>query len=507
MTSQSQLQERWLRLLWWSLGALLLVRLLGMAWMPLMDTVEGRYGEIGRKMWATGDWITPWHDHGVPFWGKPPLSFWLTALSFRVLGVGEFAARWPHFLCSAMLSVSLWAAVRPEGRITAWMAVALLWSGLLFFLSAGAVMTDAALVLGTTVALCSSWQALTARDSGYGQRWGWMAFLGGACGVLAKGPLALILIGAPLLVWAAWAKRWLRLWRALPWMRGMALVLLLCLPWFYLAERKTPGFLEYFLVGEHVHRFVTPGWTGDLYGNAHREAKGTIWLFTAGALVPWTVLVPGLWFWQRLRRAGAGARVSAPFSADAEHERDLQKFLWVWALSPLAFFSASSNIIWTYALPAMPAVAWWMARYLQRQGLIGLKTVVVGVGLMAVAAVVGGWVADRVGRFERGSAKTLVQECRILRSELQRGPLAEDQPQVVFLGRRSLSADYYTQGRSRRVDHLEQIQHAWMSGGVCVALPVEREGELAAAGLEVVQDLGMRHNRRAFWVRPTVRTP
>ena len=74
------------------LAALLLARLVAMAVLPLMDTTEPRYAEIGRKMAELNDWVTPWFDEGVPFWGKPPLSFWLTAASFKVLGVTEFAA-------------------------------------------------------------------------------------------------------------------------------------------------------------------------------------------------------------------------------------------------------------------------------------------------------------------------------------------------------------------------------------------------------------------------------
>ncbi|WP_457333927.1 ArnT family glycosyltransferase [Rhizobacter sp. P5_C2] len=75
------------------IAAMVLLRLCGMAWLPLMDTTEARYAEVGRKMLELGDWITPWHDYGVPFWAKPPLSFWLTALSMKCFGVNEWAAR------------------------------------------------------------------------------------------------------------------------------------------------------------------------------------------------------------------------------------------------------------------------------------------------------------------------------------------------------------------------------------------------------------------------------
>lgn len=73
-------------LLLWLLLAFLLGRLLTMAIMPLTDTSEPRYAEIARIMAETGDWVTPWFNYGVPFWGKPPLAFWLEAASFRLFG-------------------------------------------------------------------------------------------------------------------------------------------------------------------------------------------------------------------------------------------------------------------------------------------------------------------------------------------------------------------------------------------------------------------------------------
>ena len=91
------------------IALLLLLRLVAMALMPLMDTTEARYADIGRRMAALQDWITPWYDDGVPFWGKPPLAFWLTAASFRLLGVSEFAARLPHLLCTATTVVLVWS--------------------------------------------------------------------------------------------------------------------------------------------------------------------------------------------------------------------------------------------------------------------------------------------------------------------------------------------------------------------------------------------------------------
>ena len=63
-------------------------------------------------MLETGDWLVPQFDYGVPFWGKPPLSTWLSAASMAVFGVNEFAARLPSLLLLAGCGALVYAAAR-----------------------------------------------------------------------------------------------------------------------------------------------------------------------------------------------------------------------------------------------------------------------------------------------------------------------------------------------------------------------------------------------------------
>ena len=80
-------------------------RLLLTATIPLLDKTESRYAEIARIMQETNQWIVLQIDYGVPFWAKPPLSTWLSAGSFVVFGINEFAARFPSFLLSIILII------------------------------------------------------------------------------------------------------------------------------------------------------------------------------------------------------------------------------------------------------------------------------------------------------------------------------------------------------------------------------------------------------------------
>src|SRR4051812_46032658 len=59
---------------------------------PLFIPDEGRYAEIARAMLASHDWITP-HLNGIEYFEKPPLFYWLGAISLYGFGVNLWAIR------------------------------------------------------------------------------------------------------------------------------------------------------------------------------------------------------------------------------------------------------------------------------------------------------------------------------------------------------------------------------------------------------------------------------
>jgi len=77
---------------WWSLLGLWLTLLVLAAWRPLALPDEGRYGDVGRWMLVSGDWLAPRLD-GIPFFHKPPLLHWLQAITLGLTGVHAWGSR------------------------------------------------------------------------------------------------------------------------------------------------------------------------------------------------------------------------------------------------------------------------------------------------------------------------------------------------------------------------------------------------------------------------------
>jgi 4-amino-4-deoxy-L-arabinose transferase-like glycosyltransferase len=323
------------------------IRLVTLGCYPLTDNTEARYAEVSQEMLDSGNWITP-QLHGQKYWSKPPLSIWAASASMALLGKNEFSARLPSFLFAMVMAVIVFGLARRKGGdLFACAACMVLLSTALFFVSSGAVMTDAALALGTTLSMGSFWLAVQDGEKPHSLQ-AYLFFVGLAIGLLAKGPVAAVLIFMPIVFWATWKKRWRQTWKRMPWISGLLLTGLLTIPWYVAAELRSPGFLRYFIIGEHWDRFVHTGWTGDLYGSAHSQPRGMIWLFWIAAAFPWSIPVCGsLLGRKRFRRS-----VQWLWHAD-----DWSAYFLVWALSPMIFFTLAGNILWTYVLPGLPAFA------------------------------------------------------------------------------------------------------------------------------------------------------
>lgn len=428
--------------LWGLLAFALVARLLTLSAYPLTDTTEARYGEIARKMLETGQWIVPQIDYGVPFWGKPPLSFWLTAISFKLIGITEFAARVP----SLILGVAVCALVYILGSrhretdygLRASVVVA---TSLLMMVSAGGVMTDPAMVLGTTLSMVAFWMALAKAS----RVWGYAFFVGLAVGLLAKGPVATVLTLLPIGLWAVLTGRVQETARQLPWITGTSLTAFLVVPWYWAAEAQSPGFLQYFLVGEHWQRYTVSGWTGDLYGSGHPFPLGTIWLYALLGTLPWSPWI----LWHLIRRTATVA--IAPLRSND----GWLLYLVCWMLAPVLFFTPARNILPTYVLPGLAGFSLLVAEvWTQRQSqqpIDRLPRLGLAAPLLTVVLVLVVWPTTG---FQ--SQKEIVSAYA--------DALQKDRP-LIYFKQRPYSAQFYTRGSVLEIDDEAALRRALAGSG------------------------------------------
>ncbi|MGO4381241.1 ArnT family glycosyltransferase [Pseudoduganella sp. RAF53_2] len=412
-----------------AVAVLLLARFALMIAAPLADTTEARYGELARQTAMNGYWLMPHMDAQTPFFAKPPLSTWISAASMKLFGVNEFAARLPDFLAAlpALWISALFASAL--GVRQRWLVVPVLFASPLFFVSAGAVMTDSAQMTIIWAAQYCAWRALdTTRKQGSSWRLGFWALIG--LGALSKGLATWALIGMPMIVYALLQRRAMQMLRQVWDWAGVALACAIFLPWYIAAERAYPGFVNYFIVGEHFSRFLVPGWTGDRYGFAHRQPFGAIWVFWIGAALPWMYV-----FFPRVTAVLRRRVALDPLSC----------FLWCATLVPLVFFTFSRNIIWTYALTALPSFAVLVAQHIENSSAQAQRRTAAGLFIFALlVAVATPLVVKQIGR---NSDRALVQEFY---------KLAPAGTMLQYAGNPAFSSAFYTRGKLQHVSGVGQ---------------------------------------------------
>ena len=430
--NSSPAEIRWLTT---AIVILVLLRLWMMATHPLTDTTEARYGELARVTADGGFWLMPHMTPTEPFFAKPPLSTWLAAGSWTLLGPSEFALRFPSFVMS-VITVGLALTLARDlgvGRRGRWMAVTMLATAPMFLASAGAVMTDATQMAVVTAAMLVSWRAL--RDPDH-RRWRLLFWSLLGIATLAKGLATIALIGLPLMAYVVFGEGLAMIWRRLwdPW--GPPLAAALCLAWYVPAERAYPGFLNYFLIGEPFQRVLQPGWAGDRYGRAHRSPLGMIWLYWMAGI--------GLWlpvFMNEARQLVRRQR-SEPISMS-------DRWLWCWVLAPLVFFTASRNIIVTYTLTAIPPFAVIVGRWAEsNQGRLRRMAPASAMGIALIAVAIGfTWLPQVI---ESQSARQLVAKAMTLAPN---GTL-------VVRGCYPFSSSFYTRGAAQKIEDKDAFDQA-----------------------------------------------
>ncbi|MBI9041149.1 glycosyltransferase family 39 protein [Lutibacter sp.] len=346
--------------------ALLLFRVVLNYSIPLMDKTEARYAEIARIMAETNDFVTPQIDYHVPFWAKPPLSTWLSALSIKVFGENEFAVRFPYLLLNVLVLLLIGRYAK-EKKLDFFIPAFVLLTIPEFLIHTGVVSTDTALAFCVTLVMISFWEAVKTTEN---HLWKYVFFIGLGLGMLAKGPIIFILTAPPIFVWMVFFKEYKTVWKNFNWFLGILLFVIIAAPWYYLAELKTPGFIDYFIVGEHFKRFFDSSWKGDMYGFPKSQPMGMIWLFLIAFAIPWILLVIQK-VWQKKLSILKDKWVL---------------FLLLWLLWTPGFFTISKSLIHPYIMPVMVPIAllitYWWEEFKNIKRIIYISLIFPGIALL-----------------------------------------------------------------------------------------------------------------------------
>lgn len=327
--------------------------LAGLGLRGIWDPDEGRYTNVALNMLDSGDWLNPHRSHEVGHWTKPPLTYWAIASSVGLLGHTPFAARLPSALAYLLIVGLAWRTARrlaPGGERIAALAYATM---LLPFASSQLITTDPFL------AACQALAMHAFVEARFGDRSPrrWLALMWAAFGLafLTKGPPALL----PLLAIVAFdLLRGARVRHRLFDIAGLALFVLLALPWYVAVIRGNPGLLHYFIGDEVYNRIAT-----DEFGR-HGEWYGWLQVYLPTLLfgsLPWT---PALLRWAR----GLPADLRRWRGREARQADPAGLLLALWVLLPLLVFCIARSRLPLYLLPLFLPLALLVARQWVAEG-------------------------------------------------------------------------------------------------------------------------------------------
>jgi 4-amino-4-deoxy-L-arabinose transferase-like glycosyltransferase len=365
MTSLYQSVYQWLRanplavMLWLLLAA---IWFLTLDYRALIKTDEGRYAEIAREMWQSGDWVTP-RLNDIKYFEKPVLQAWMTAIAYSLFGVNEWTARlWVAVSSFLGLMATWWTTRRCFDADTAHLATAIQASSLLY-IGLGHINTlDMGLCFFMQLTLNGLLLAHQPQATS-GERLGYMllcwASMAGA--ILSKGLIGIVLPGFVLTMYILVTRQW-RLITQLHWVFGLLVFFGLVTPWFYAVSQANPEFLHFFFIHEHFERFLT---------KVHRR-YGPPWYF-----IP--ILILGMLPWISMTLVALGSALKQHYRT-LRHATEFQPLLMLtlWSVLIFGFFSASSSKLPSYILPIIPALSMVTAIFLIKAPIRHIKKHLLG---------------------------------------------------------------------------------------------------------------------------------
>ncbi len=210
---------------WLLLSMILGVQVIGACCIPLMDIDAAQYASISREMLERNSFLQI-YDLGKDYLDKPPMLFWLSALSMKIFGVFDWAYRLPSFI---FLLLALYATFKfaqlKYNQTVAQLAVLILASCQAFFLIAHDVRTDTMLMgwVALSIWFIAKWEDSDAWPDFI------LAMMAISGGMMTKGPIALVV---PVLAFAPqwfFEKKWTYFFKPI-YLLGILIIAVLLIP-------------------------------------------------------------------------------------------------------------------------------------------------------------------------------------------------------------------------------------------------------------------------------------
>ncbi len=195
------------------------------SYVNIMDVDAAQYAAMSREMLESGSFLQV-KEHGLDYLDKPPLVFWLSSLSIWAFGATNFAYKFPSFLFALLAVYSTYRFTKIFYNITvSQLAAVVLASAQALFTITNDCRTDTLLMGSVAFAI---WQLAEGFEKGRWQSFLW-GFIGLGFGLLAKGPVAVII---PVLAFGTHfiAKKQYKNFFRLEYVWGLGVIALILLP-------------------------------------------------------------------------------------------------------------------------------------------------------------------------------------------------------------------------------------------------------------------------------------
>lgn len=311
----------------------LLLYLVPLPFTPLMEPDEGRYSTISSAMNATGDYVTPRLKAAVYF-EKPPLTYWATAIAFKIFGENEFSSRLFTALCAwgCILLVYRMGLFFHDARTGLYAAAVL--TTFFYHLVLGRInILDMPLAFFVSLAIWSGFRSFAEADRKRG--WLYLLYLFSASAFLAKGLIGIAFPFGVVVIWLLTSGRWREI-LALFTPVGILIFSVVSLPWLILVQQQNPDFFRFFFIQEHLLRYTTR------MHDHYQPFYFFIPILLAGT-IPWCAFLP-----EAIRGLGNGEKLFGSVE---------KRFLLIWFGLIFLFYSISSSKLIPYIAPVFLPVA------------------------------------------------------------------------------------------------------------------------------------------------------